>query len=470
MSTPKNIIFFHPDLGIGGAERLVIDAAVGLQSLGHKVTIFTSHCDPSHCFDEARDGTLDVRVRGNSIFPVTLFGRFKILFAILRHYHMLLWISFNGELGRLKPTVFFVDQLSAGIPLMRYVQPNTHILFYCHFPDLLLVQQRQSWTKRTWRLPFDLIEGWSMRGADRVVVNSHFTKGIVESVWGGLGGQRGIGVIYPCVNTTERRKEKGAIKEIQQGAEKPLWEGKKVLLSINRFERKKDVGLAINAFAGLAGNDRKGARLVIAGGYDSRVQENVSYHNELVSLAENLGLRAATTKNFVTALNVPTNIEVLFLLSVPNQLKSMLLSSAKLLIYTPSNEHFGIVPLEAMLAGVPVLAANSGGPLETVVEARTGWLRSPEKASAWTEVMQQVLQQMPDNQLKKIGAAGRERVTTEFSESKMASRMDLEMEEMSNAPRIAATELQDILLAVGVGGMLLFIVAALFVERSGLFK
>jgi hypothetical protein len=54
---PKNIVFFHPDLGIGGAERLVIDAAVGLQDLGHKVTIFTSYCDRGHCFDEARNGT-----------------------------------------------------------------------------------------------------------------------------------------------------------------------------------------------------------------------------------------------------------------------------------------------------------------------------------------------------------------------------------------------------------------------------
>jgi alpha-1,3/alpha-1,6-mannosyltransferase len=55
-TTQQHIVFFHPDLGIGGAERLVIDAAVGLQSRGHKVTIFTSHCDPQHCFDEARDG------------------------------------------------------------------------------------------------------------------------------------------------------------------------------------------------------------------------------------------------------------------------------------------------------------------------------------------------------------------------------------------------------------------------------
>lgn len=50
------IVFFHPDLGIGGAERLVVDAAVGLQNRGHKVVIFTNHCDPNHCFDECRDG------------------------------------------------------------------------------------------------------------------------------------------------------------------------------------------------------------------------------------------------------------------------------------------------------------------------------------------------------------------------------------------------------------------------------
>ena len=54
----RNVIFFHPDLGIGGAERLIVDAAAGLQELGHKVTIFTSHCDKSHCFEEVRDGKL----------------------------------------------------------------------------------------------------------------------------------------------------------------------------------------------------------------------------------------------------------------------------------------------------------------------------------------------------------------------------------------------------------------------------
>ena len=33
------VVFLHPDLGIGGAERLVVDAALALQTRGHKVFI-----------------------------------------------------------------------------------------------------------------------------------------------------------------------------------------------------------------------------------------------------------------------------------------------------------------------------------------------------------------------------------------------------------------------------------------------
>ena len=70
-SKAQNTVFFHPDLGIGGAERLVIDAAVGLQNRGHKVTIFTSHRDRNHCFDEARDGKLQALLQAlRPLIPV----------------------------------------------------------------------------------------------------------------------------------------------------------------------------------------------------------------------------------------------------------------------------------------------------------------------------------------------------------------------------------------------------------------
>ena len=439
----KNIIFFHPDLGIGGAERLIVDAAVGLQQLGHKVTIFTSHRDVTHCFDEAQDGTLDVRVRGNTLVPPTVFGRFKILCSILRQIHLLYLITRNGELAKLNPSVFFIDQLSAGIPFLRWFWEDVHILFYCHFPDLLLVQDRESWHKRIWRLPFDWLEGWSIRGADKVVVNSGFTQSVVERIWPGLGGTQGVGIVYPCVATQKKKRTEDQNHVTDQG----LWKGKKILLSINRFEKKKDVALALRAFGGLTPHERATTRLVIAGGYDARVHENAAYLKELEALAASSKLKTATAKNIVSAQAIPNDIEVLFLLSFPDQLKASLLQAAKVLIYTPSNEHFGIVPLEAMLAGVPVLAADSGGPLETVVDGETGWLRSPTKASQWTDVLRKVIAPEEDQLLQEMGQKGRKRVLENFSETKMSQRFEEELDATIKGPRPQATELGDVAVA-----------------------
>jgi alpha-1,3/alpha-1,6-mannosyltransferase len=165
------------------------------------------------------------------------------------------------------------------------------------------------------------------------------------------------------------------------------------------------------------------------------LQENVTCHQELVDLAESLKLKTVTTKTIVTALNVPDDVDVLFLLSVPSTLKDMLLHSARLLVYTPSNEHFGIVPLEAMLAGTPVLAANTGGPLETVVDGRTGWLRSPDDTEKWTEVMDKVLHKMSEKEVRDMGKAGIKRVKAEFSDVKMAERFDQLINGMAGARR-----------------------------------
>ena len=197
------------------------------------------------------------------------------------------------------------------------------------------------------------------------------------------------------------------------------------------------------------------------------VDENVAYHNELVSLAESLKLTTATARNIVSALNIPDDIEVLFLLSVPAQLKTMLLDAATMLLYTPSNEHFGIVPLEAMLAGVPVLAANSGGPVETVVDGETGWLRPVDHPTAWIKVMQDALQKTSKGQLQKMGKQGQQRVKAEFSDAKMAVRLKEEIEAMVNAPRQDVTVLPGVLLGLGFLG---FFVAVLYAVAFDLYR
>ena len=138
-------------------------------------------------------------------------------------------IYFTSELKKFGPDAFIVDQLSAGIPWLRLLYPSTSIFFYCHFPDLLLAQGRVSWVKRTYQIPFDWLEQWSMRFADSIAVNSRFTKRIVTKTWPSLAGKKDLQVLHLCVDTTEKTLEDDIV---------PAWNDKKVLLSINRFEKK----------------------------------------------------------------------------------------------------------------------------------------------------------------------------------------------------------------------------------------
>jgi alpha-1,3/alpha-1,6-mannosyltransferase len=101
----------------GGAERLVVDAAVGIQSKGHKIVMYTSHHDRNHCFEETRDGTLEVRVRGDTL-PRDFLGRFYIVFAILRQLALVMWIL---QFERDTYDIIVVDQLSACIPLLKWL-------------------------------------------------------------------------------------------------------------------------------------------------------------------------------------------------------------------------------------------------------------------------------------------------------------------------------------------------------------
>ena len=167
------------------------------------------------------------------------------------------------------------------------------------------------------------------------------------------------------------------------------------------------------------------------------MNENVSYHQDLQQLTDSLKLNHVTRKSLDSSGEDSADVDVLFLLSVADKLKQSLLDSATLLIYTPRNEHFGIVPLEAMLNGVPVLAANEGGPLETVVDGQTGWLRDASDVKAWTEVMQNVtvLSKARPASLSSMGDAGRARVVEKFSKNKMAQRLDQCLDDLSKASR-----------------------------------
>ncbi|MXQ89536.1 hypothetical protein E5288_WYG000910 [Bos mutus] len=389
-SDPKpTVLFLHPDLGVGGAERLVLDAALALQARGCSVKIWTAHYDPGHCFAESRK--LSVHCAGDWL-PRSLGwgGRGAAVCAYVRMIFLALYVLFLGDE---EFDVVVCDQVSACIPVFKLARRRKKILFYCHFPDLLLTR-RDSFIKRLYRAPIDWVEEYTTGMADCILVNSRFTAAIFKETFKSLS-RIDPAVLYPSLNIVSFDSA------IPEKLDDIVPQGKKfIFLSINRYERKKNLTLALEALVKLRGRltsqDWDKVHLIIAGGYDERVLENVQHYQELKQVVQQSDLGQYVT----------------FLRSCSDKQKISLLRGCTCVLYTPSNEHFGIVPLEAMYMQCPVIAVNSGGPLESVVHSVTGFLCDPDPEH-FSEAIEKFIH---EPSLKAtMGLAGRNRVKEKFS-------------------------------------------------------
>eukprot|EP01061_Rhynchopus_euleeides_P008733 TRINITY_DN17887_c0_g2_i1.p1 TRINITY_DN17887_c0_g2~~TRINITY_DN17887_c0_g2_i1.p1 ORF type:complete len:440 (+),score=178.92 TRINITY_DN17887_c0_g2_i1:125-1444(+) len=395
----KKVAFIHPDLGIGGAERLVVDSATGLQQEGVQVVIYTSHHNAAHCFVETRDGTLEVVVCGDWL-PRHIAGKGHVLFATLR----MVWVTLYAVLlAPSTPDAYFVDQVSMPLLLIRLLC-STPALFYCHFPDKLCdstlhAGARRSLLRRAYRFVFDTVEEACLSCTTQIVFNSGFTKQTTldtfPSITPLVGRSTLSSILFPPVNCTNLKvKPEGSSDRLN------ALSGKRFAVSLNRFEKKKNVRMGLEAFLKVA-DEVPDLMLVLAGGYDERLPDNVACLKELRDVAASSAHSS----------------RVLFLTSISEYEKYVLLHDAEVLLYTPSGEHFGIVPLESMYCGVPVVAVNCAGPLESIVHGTTGFLEDPTP-DAFGAAMRKVL---CDSHLRsQMSAAGPTHVTSKFSQEAYA--------------------------------------------------
>lgn len=222
-------------------------------------------------------------------------------------------------------------------------------------------------------------------------------------------------------------------------------------MSLNRFEKKKNAALAIESFAALKAHSLlKDLRLVLAGklafllicghhfkhqsgGYDPRLQDNIQTLDSLLELARSHSLTYTIETPAVSTVPVPEHTkhhipDILFLLNFTTPQRTALLNapSTKGLLYTPTNEHFGIGPVEAMACGLPILACNSGGPTESILDGpaddRTGWLRLPDP-TIWAETLQEILDLLP-HEKEALSRRSKERAQELFSLDAMSKGLE----------------------------------------------
>lgn len=186
---------------------------------------------------------------------------------------------------------------------------------------------------------------------------------------GGLCPEDRIDVAYPGIDVTS---------VVRGGEAEPMF------LIPGRIMWTKNLELGIDAFR--AFRDRRpehaGYRLVIAGFVDSKSEVYL----------RRLRQRAADCPG-VSFVESPSD-EALF----------ALYRSAFAVLYPPFNEDWGIVPLEAMAHGKPVVAVNRGGPRESVLDGETGFLVEPS-AGAFADAMEALV--ADPGSVIRFGAEGR---------------------------------------------------------------
>jgi len=136
------------------------------------------------------------------------------------------------------------------------------------------------------------------------------------------------------------------------------------LVVTSRLVPRKGIQDAIEALQLLPNTE-----LVIVGGpNDNELPEDHEYRR-LVALARNVGV----------------DHRVVFTGGLSQPAVAAWMRSADAVVAAPWYEPFGIVPVEAMACGVPVIGSAVGGLLDTVVDGHTGFLVRPRDPEAIAE-------------------------------------------------------------------------------------
>jgi glycosyltransferase involved in cell wall biosynthesis len=183
------------------------------------------------------------------------------------------------------------------------------------------------------------------------------------------------------------------------------------LLCLGRIVERKGIQTVVEAL-----RDLPDATLVIAGGPDAPA---------LVDDPDAQRLRA-------TAARCGVDDRVRLVGSVDKPTAAALLRSADVLVTVPWYEPFGIVPLEAMASGTPVVASEVGGMLDTVAAGVTGELVPPRDPGAVAAAVRRLTDD--PERLERAGQAGVRRVTARFTWATVAEETERVYERIARSP------------------------------------
>ncbi|MBP6882277.1 MAG: glycosyltransferase [Candidatus Levybacteria bacterium] len=328
----------------GGAER-VLEA---LHDIYPKADVYTSVYLPSYLGPH--------RDRFNP--PA---GGWKI------HTSFLQWIPFKAKLisplRLLSPLAFkqfdfssydVIISSASGAYFPNMINKKSAKLYcYCHTPPRYLygyATAREWKNNKALRVVGEVINHFlrivdfdASKNVDQYIANSEEVRGRIQKFY-----RKNAVVIYPPVSLANGKWQ------MANGKSGDYY------LTGGRLARAKHVDIIVKACSEL-----KIQLKVFGKGFGG-------YGEELREMANGSSYSSSEERSSQSTSSPRTINNIEFVGEVNDEEKLALMKGAKAFLFASEDEDFGITPVEAMGQGLPVIAYNSGGVKETVVEGKTG--------------------------------------------------------------------------------------------------
>lgn len=327
----KKVGFLHPNCAQGGGGERVLWIALDAMKM-EDVIVFGQKTDMDVIYKQFG---VKPKVKIYSI-PFSN-SKSSLLFQALRFFMF-------GLLSILRqPVDLLID--TQGLPFIYPVcwLLRIKVISYTHYPIISKSTRLDHRILRFWYK-------WSLKCASLVFVNSTWTYNQIKEMVP-------CTILYPPCFQHEAKQKTNTI------------------LSLAQFRPEKNHNMQIRAFA-LAVEQGLKANLIFVGG--CRDISDIQRVKNLQQLAMELKVDQMCK----------------FVIDAPLDEVKKLLETALVGLHSMKDEHFGIVLVEYMAAGVIPVAHNSGGPKEDIVKPfkgqRTGYLCSTEQeyADALLEIFQ----------------------------------------------------------------------------------
>lgn len=241
------------------------------------------------------------------------------------------------------------------------------------------------------------VEKAVLETAERIVATSPQEKEHMRS----LVSSKGNIDIIPCGTDIHRF---GSIDRQQSRASLGIDPETKVVFYVGRFDERKGIETLVRAVgqSHLRGNTK--LKLIIGGGSRPGQSDGLE-RDRIESIVDELGMREFTF--------------------FPGRLGDDVLPSyyaaADVCVVPSHYEPFGLVAIEAMASGTPVVASDVGGLQFTVVPEETGLLAPVKDDVAFAAAIDRILSN--PTWRNQLGQAARKRVETKFSWEGVASQL-----------------------------------------------